>query len=130
MRRLVVGAVFPGHQVLARVGPAPCARVAAPAGPKVRCDDAIADGERLAGRVGGEPLTEFGYLADHFVAQGEGARQGQLAAEDVQVGSADARHPQLERGGPRGGLGEREFGQLDRPTGCGQYRELGHELPP
>lgn len=61
----------------------------------------IADGQRLAGRVGSQALAEFGYLTDHFVTHGERAWQWQLATEDVQVGTADAGHPQPQRRGAR-----------------------------
>ncbi len=120
VRRLVVGAVFAGHQVLARVGPPPRARMTLSAGPKVGRHHPVADRQRLAGRVGGQSFAEFGYLADHLVAHGERTRQWQLTAEDVQVGSADPCHPQLQRRGSRRGCGERKFGQLDRTPGRGQ----------
>jgi hypothetical protein len=124
---LVVGAKFARHQVLTRVRPTACAGVALPAQPEVRRDHTVTHRQRLAGRVGGQSFAEFRDFADHFVAHRERVEQRELAAEDVQVGSADACHSQFQRGRPRRRCAERKLGEFNRSADCGQQCDLGHD---
>src|SRR5262249_50591642 len=74
VRSLLVGAVFTGHQVLAGVRPSARTCVALAAEPKVRRHNAIADGQRLAARVGGQAVAQFRDLAGHFAGPGRRGR--------------------------------------------------------
>ena len=130
VRSLLVGAVFAGHQVLARIRPATRTCMTLPAEPKVRRHHAITDRERLSGRVSGEAFAEFGDLTDHLVTHGVRTGQRQLTPKDVQVGSADSGHPQFQGGGFRCRGGQRKLGKLYRPPDRGQQCELGHGAIP
>ena len=89
---------------------------------------AIADGQRLTGRIGGEAIAQFVHHAGHLVPDRQAERLAVASGDvvgappDVQVAATDIGQGDPHDGGPRLGLGHRKFHQRERPSHPGERR--------